>query len=442
MNILNTIDDALNSWLSLFQSKQTVWVAYSGGVDSHVLLHALVQLRNKRSKFHLKAIHIHHGLLPKADDWLEHCQSVCNILNVDIVDFKLQLKPQSGDSIEAIARQARYQKFSQTIEKDEIIVTAHHADDQAETFLLQLFRGAGLKGLSSIAVKMPFDSGTILRPFLHVSRDDILVYAKAHHLIWIEDDSNTNTRFLRNFLRREAIPLLKTKWPHFDKTLVRAATHITEADKLLSEFIGQDVAKVVKEDGSISLEKLKNFSFIRQKNILRYWVYENNFLLPQEKQLNHVFKDVIDAREDAIPCVCWDGAEVRRYQNHLYLMKPLLPMDATMSFQWNYQQPLEFPHDLGTLIPKVKKGQGMKLSKLPKSLTVSFRQGGEVIELQGRKGRQDLKKLFQEWKIPPWMRDCIPLIYVNNELVCVVGYAISRQCQTMPDDLGLNVLIC
>ncbi len=436
------IADTINQFLDKCQKRSRIIIAYSGGVDSHVLLHALSSCQ-KEYRLNLLAVHIHHGLLQGADDWALHCEQVCSKLDVPYQLIKVNVNSKKGESVEAQARQARYNAFSTLMKHDDLLVVAHHQDDQAETFLLQLLRGAGLKGLSSMPVLSKFVIGNIARPFLAVPRAEILSYAEKNNLSWIEDNSNHDLRFDRNFVRHEVVPLLFSRWPGLSKTISRATKHIADANQLLETFAAQDfVSTQGKNPETLSVEKLQQLSMLRQKNILRYWIDRQGFLMPNEKHLDHVITDVMNAGQDSKPCVSWGDAEIRRHQDDIYVMKPIEPIDSSISLKWNYKQPLKLPGELGTLIPELQLGYGIDFGLLTEDLEVCFRKGGETCRLPGRTGTHLLKKLFQEWHVPIWLRDRIPLIFHQGDLIAVVGYAVSADYAASTKQKGLVVKRC
>ena len=292
-----------------------VWAAYSGGVDSQVLLHTLVYLRQCYS-FELRAVHIHHGLNPKADEWQQHCESVCQNLNVELTTHRLDLSS-SHDNIEARARECRYEYFAALLQENDVLCTAHHQDDQAETVLLQLVRGAGPKGLSAMPAESSLGAGKLIRPLLNISREELLAYAKENHLTWIEDESNQNTRFSRNFMRQEVLPLLKARWPSVAETISRSARHCAETEKLLESFIEPLFKSCLLENNALSLIPLKKLMPLQQKHVFRQWLFHCGFFSPNERKLENCLRVFLTARQDRHPMVTWGNVIVRRYRNEL-----------------------------------------------------------------------------------------------------------------------------
>jgi tRNA(Ile)-lysidine synthase len=291
------------------------WIAYSGGLDSSVLLHILMQLRQEKH-FALKAVHIHHGLHPKANEWQHHCEVVCREGNIELCVHTIDLSD-SHENIEARARECRYAYFSSLLEKEDVLCTAHHQDDQAETFLLQLMRGAGPKGLSAMPVETILGEGKLIRPLLNMSRDELLVYAQQNNISWVEDDSNKNTRFSRNFMRQEVLPLLKSRWPSVAATISRSAKHCAETQELLEAFIAPLFHECLLENKALSLIALKKLTPIQQKHIFRHWLFYGGFSSPNELKLQNCLRVFLTARRDRHPMVTWGNVVVRRYRDEL-----------------------------------------------------------------------------------------------------------------------------
>jgi len=400
-------------------------VGYSGGVDSHVLLHALSSLRTDFLSLNIRACYIHHGLLKEADAWEEHCRKTCNELNLPFESISVTVSQKKGESLEAQAREARYQAFKSIIKPGEYLCLAQHQDDQVETFLLQLFRGAGIKGLSAMPARARFGEGFLLRPFLRASKETMLEYANKHHLDFCEDPSNQDVRFDRNFLRHKILPQLKKRWPGMSKTITRSAQHCADANSLLHEFMQQTFSEISSDDDCLSLAKIQDLNVSRKKQVLRLWLNEHLSQLPSEKQLEQILGRLIDAKADATPEVKLGQKVLRRFRNTLYITDEIIDISENWESVWNLTEPLCLPGNLGELVA-LSKTNGFGLRQDIASVTVRFRQGGERCRLSGRGQSQRLKNLFQEWNIPPWERSRIPLLYVGDELALVVGHAICE----------------
>lgn len=395
-------------------------IGFSGGIDSTVLLHQLVQLRKQHPEIELRAIYINHQLSANAENWSLHCAKICQDWAVEFEAVSVNAKPTFGESPEAAARNARYRVFFDRLQPEEYLLTAHNADDQAETVILQCLRGAGPKGLAAMPEKTEFTVGFHARPLLHYSREDIEAYAEKHQLTWIEDESNQNLKFDRNYLRNTVMPLIKQRWPKLAMTIGRTARHCAEATSLLEEMGINDLIACQTDDDVISINALKKLSYSRQKNVIRTWLIENKFAPLDNKKMDELLKVFLSAREDQQPLLSWENVEARRHKDKLFFMNTLISHDASEVIQWDMRNKLTLPHGLGVLDPK-----DFDISE-HNNVTVRFRQGGEVCKPVGRHETHTLKHLFQEWDVPAWYRDRVPLIYVGDEIAYVVGYC---QCK-------------
>lgn len=411
--------------LNSFSPNQTVWIAYSGGLDSHVLLHALI---SHYPHLRLGAIHIHHGLSPFADDWAAHCEQVCQELRVKYEQINVDAHPKSGESPEEAARNARYDAFMNKIAPGDYLLTGHHQDDQAETVLLQLFRGTGIKGLAGMSIYSPLAQGLLVRPLLAFKREELLMYARENHLKWIEDESNENPRFDRNFIRHSVLPLIQKRWPGITSLLSQTATHCAEANEVLDALAKEDLNVLSSRLPPLSIKNLLSLSQARRKNVLRYWFQTQGLAIPNAKHLEQLEQTVLLAKPDANPKLCWGNVEIRRYRDDLYIFKN--PPDSLTRVS-----PL-FQSGEKTIIWKKESGQGLSPALDPASLQIRYRVGGERFHPLGRQGSHPLKKLLQEWGIPPWERDKIPLLYHGDILVCVIGYCVSSTFAAKPDEEG------
>lgn len=362
------------------------WVAFSGGLDSHVLLHFL---KTEFPELAIQAIHINHQLLPQAVSWEKHCKLICHKLNIPLKIIRVKIHKKPGKSLEALAREARYAAFKKNLKPSDILFTAHHQDDQAETVLLQLFRGAGLRGVSAMPAVLKLDTILVLRPFLNFTRENLLSYARENKLHWIEDPSNQNNHFDRNYLRNTIFPELKKRWPEITKTLNRFAKHCAEQEKLLSHQAGEI------HEG-------------HEKNIIRQLILKNKLDLPSEKVLNEIVK-IYHTPADKNPIVRWGNNQCRKFKHQLYFSK--IPQKNT---------PLLTPKNI-TWLKKY-----LPYDITDKNIVIKYRTGGEKILLNNQLHHKSLKNLFQEWGIPPWERDKIPLIYYKNKLIAITGYIIGK----------------
>lgn len=400
-------------------------VAYSGGLDSHLLLH----LCARASELPVRAVHIHHGLQNQADHWSIHCAEVCAALNVPFKTIHVDARKNPGESPEETARKARYRALKSELQAGDCLLTAHHQDDQSETVLLQLFRGAGVAGLAAMPLMHSTDHALHARPLLSFSRQEIRDYANEIGLQWIEDPSNTDTDFDRNLLRQTIIPVIKKRWPQLGDSLSKVASQQQDVLEIIEAMAVIDLSAIISPPHhSLDITGLTALSQARQLNILRYWLLRYADDAPTANVLHQIIQTVLPAAADARPEVCWGQSEIRRYQGQLYCLSRS-DHDASTVLTWNPGEKLV----LASLWLELQAGQGylqgLKPDLLDKVLTVRFRQGGEKIRPAGRKCTHSLKKLMQERAIPPWERARIPLLYLEDELVCVYGYWIAEGYQ-------------
>ncbi|HEU5281687.1 MAG TPA: tRNA lysidine(34) synthetase TilS [Gammaproteobacteria bacterium] len=423
---------ALRGWCQRLGADRTYWLAYSGGLDSAVLLHLATQL----PEFHFKVIHIHHGINPKADDWALHAEAKAKAAGFAFVCERLGLSQTKGESLEAEARERRYQALAKHLQTNEVIFTAHHQDDQAETLLLQLTRGAGLPGLAAMPAQKPFHAGVLVRPLLNANRADLLSVAAQAGLSWVEDDSNLCTNYTRNFLRHHILPTLKARWPSITKTLARSAEHCAETQALLSHLLSQPLkATQGTLPNTLSVSALNAHSPALQKAFIREWVMQAGHEMPSTKKLDTILTTVLTAAWDKSACVSFGEVSVRRHKDNLHLVLNNTP-DLNFSREWVLGTPLVLPDQTQL---KTEARQGVGFSSRFHTLTVKYRTGGEKIALPGR-GRQSLKNLFQTWGVLPWERNGWPLLFDGEVLVGVVGWVYDENYLAKPGEPGLAVI--
>lgn len=416
------------------------WVAFSGGLDSTVLLHSLATIRDHISAS-VEAIHVDHGWSEQSILWSQQCALQAETLGIACNVVKVDAKPLSGESPEAAARHARYGAFASLIGEGDILLTAHHQGDQGETLLLQLFRGAGPKGLAAMPTMAPFASGDLLRPLLGFTQASLRAYAEQHALSWIDDPSNFDVGYDRNYLRHEVLPVLEERWPSLMPVLSRSASHFAESAHLLDVLAAQDLALAKGgQPGTLSIDYLRKMERARSRNLIRFWLRQQSLPLPDSARLQRIVSEVLNARQDAMPLVDWSGCEVRRYRDDLFSMSPLEAIPADYSVQWDMQQPLILPGKLGQLDAVSSKGQGLKADLCEQNtLSVKFRVGGERCQPRGRQHSHSLKNLLQEQGIPPWQRDRMPLLAVEGVLAHVASLWDCEPFVTMADEAGIIV---
>ena len=418
-----------------YTSSKEFYVAYSGGVDSHVLLHLMCQIQLQHPDISVKAYHINHGLQDESAIWAKHCVMTCKNLGIPckVVNVKVRLGKQL--SLEDQARRARYVVWNRILPAKAVLLTAHNKNDQVETVLLQLLRGAGPIGLASMPQIKDFGRGHHMRPLIGIAREDILAYAKQHHLHWVEDKSNFGIRFARNYLRHEVIPQITQRWPSALKTISRSASHCAETRHLLDDLAKQDLLAIRKGTNSLLISKLKELSYSRQRNVLRFWFLENDVSLPNTKRLMEIQRAILQSRPDAQPVVHWNGFEVRRFQSCIFVMRQLPEFDPNWAKNWDYRHAIVLPENLGYLQAVQTRHQGIRKPDNTTIVSIRFRTGGELFQAYERL-RRPLKKYLNEWGVPPWERSRIPLVYYNDELVAVIGYATAKRFQTEKGELG------
>ena len=376
LSLLDVVEKGFVSLSASHKKMKSMTVALSGGIDSVVLLHLLHQLQ-KRQNFSLKASHVHHGLSKNADKWVKFCEKLCTNLSIPLNVNYVILPQKKPLGIEGEARQLRYEKLLQA--KTDLVVLAHHEDDQAETFLLQLIRGAGVKGLSSMA---HFDGTRCLwRPLLNTSRIDIERYAKKHKLKWIEDESNQNIDFDRNFIRSKVLPKLKNRFNHIIKVISRSSSHLAEAQHLLDDLAQIDLKNHLKSDNykhKLQVKTIEKLSNARAKNVLRFWLEFNNQTMPSKDLLDELLRQVLTAKKDAtIKIHLSKNDEIRRYQDEIYIVPKDIKRQKDYEIIWAGESEIILPNGQKLKFKKVK-GRGINLKFLDdKKLKIRNRQGGE-----------------------------------------------------------------
>jgi tRNA(Ile)-lysidine synthase len=418
-------------------------VAYSGGVDSHVLLHALWVLRAGHH-FSLSAVHIDHDLQPASAEWGRHCARTCSALEVQYEVKRVKVDGVADEGLEAAARRARYAALAAVLAPGDILVTAHHGDDQAETVLLQLLRGTGIAGLAAMPAQSVLGPGQIVRPLLGFSRAALHAYAQKQQLAWIEDPSNRALHLRRNYLRAEILPRLARHWPAYASLLARTARHAAEAMGLLDEVAETDLVAcrhaVAHSPQALSIKALLTLSAARQRNLLRYWLRRQGFLAPATSQLEEVLAQAQTAPRSQRARVCWPGTEVWRYRDLLVAMPALHAPDPALDVAWDLRAPVNLP-GIGRLHAVPIPGQGLSWARLNgKCLHIRLRSGGETLLLPGRGHHHALKKLLQDEGVPPWLRARLPLLYADQELAAVADRWVCAPYQAGDGEEGLKIV--
>lgn len=405
-------------------------VGFSGGLDSHVLLVVASLWCAAHPGAALRAVTIDHGLQKDSALWSEHCAGVCKRLGVAFEGLTVDVDTGSGLSPEEAARNARYQALTSSLSAGEFLLTAHHADDQAETVLLQLLRGAGVRGLAAMPEKRSRGCGFQVRPFLSVTRESLYELACLLDLQWIEDPSNKDERFDRNFLRSSIMPLLRERWPSMAVNLARSASHCSKAALLNRELAGVDLGAASNEQ-VLPLSTLEGLDHLRRKNALRVWVERHGYQPPSTAQLERIDADLVCGSAESAGHVSFGRAQIRRYSAQLYLAQRSCFEDVPSFFyEWSSRRKDLIISETGQVLGAAD----LDLPWLPDDqlLIVRNRVGGERIRLQGHKNSTSVKALLQQNRIPPWQRNRLPLIYWNDCLIGIAGIGFSGKPAIFP----------
>jgi tRNA(Ile)-lysidine synthase len=406
-------------------------IALSGGLDSAVLAHALAVTRRRHGKS-LLAVHVDHQLHPESGSWNEHCRRLADALGIQFVAETVSVDTDAGIGIEAAARAARYDALALHAGERDWLLSAHHRNDQAETLLLNLMRGSGPSGLAGIGLLTQFAGGWLARPFIDVSRAALEAYAAEYDLRWVDDPSNADLRFDRNYLRHDVIPALEQRWPGVVERLARSAELASEAASLLDELAATDLQSIGDRAARIDIAGLLTLSNARQRNLLRHAVRQAGLPAPGAARLATVLESVLQAREDAQPRVAWQGAEARRYRGKLYLLPPLGELPWPPEGRPLTGSPLWLGPGMGVLRPVPGAPRGLSSATVGRGLSIRMREGGEQIKPVGQEHTKKLKKLLQEEGVVPWMRERLPLIYADEKLVAVADLWIAADAASEP----------
>lgn len=413
-------------------------LALSGGVDSVALLAILVELAGP-ARFSLRAVHVNHAISPNASAWAEFCLRACTRFGVPLKVEPVDIGPYRSLGLEAAARRARYEALAR--EDADFIVLAQHRDDQAETLLLQLLRGAGVAGLAAMPERraLPGSRAVLLRPLLGVPRAAIEQFARDRGLSWIDDESNTDVARQRNFLRHEVMPLLKRRFPAADRTIARAAAHLAESRTLQDDLARMDLGPADRREG-IAVSMLRELGGARAKNAIRFRCADLGVPALGTARLDELWRQLNAAAEDANPRMSVPGWEFRRYRGRLYIERRPSPVTGFLSERWQGEPVLPLLALHGMLRFKPEEGRGVSVEKLRGGeVAVRLRRGGERLQPDCRRPRRTLKNLFQERGIPPWRRDRHPLIYCGDALVSVPGVGDDCRWQAASGEPGLIV---
>lgn len=430
--------DAIAAKIATEKLRNGIAIAYSGGLDSTVLLDLAINYC-RRLQLPLSAFHVHHGLSPNADSWLAHCQATCVAADVAFQYERIHVATDTGDGIEASARVGRYLAMGRFSQRAgiQLILTAHHQDDQAETLLMQMLRGSGVAGMSGMdafnrAPKLFGHSDVMLgRPILTEKRSALEAYAHERGLRYIEDESNFDHRYLRNAIRHKVMPVLQELSPGYVERMARSAQHFQSAQHLLTEVAEQDFAACSVENG-LSIEAMQRLSQARKDNLFRYWFLKAGLRMPTTARLKEMQNQLFDGREDARITVNHDHVAIHRYKNTVSLSDRgetvLLPGEITV-FTWDGQDHLHFPRFSGSLYFD-KKDSGLDAAWFrQQQLSLHLRRGGERLKLAENRPTRDMKSHYQSLKIPFWRREKLPFLSVGKDLLFAAEVGMqSRFC--------------
>lgn len=429
---------------------ESIWVAFSGGLDSTVLLHSLVQLKPAQS---IVPVHVNHRLSPHAGDWQRHCAELCAAWGLDLRTESVTVI-EAGRGLEDAAREVRYQVFADCLSDGGVLFTGHHADDQMETLLLRLQRGSGPRGLAAMARQRTLGAGLLVRPLLPIKRVELEAYARRHQLNWIEDESNLELRFDRNYLRHRVLPAIQERWPEGHKRWQQSIELCAESESLLQDLatLDLDSARERPEWGgaSLELEALQGLSRARRLNLLRHWLRTLHCPLPSLQQLQQINIQLIEGREDARAQVCWQQMKACRFRNRFYILHDTQPIEYPSAPAALTMNPSELKSGSVVEIPMPAGGFlrmhystsgeiGERLKADLPDLQLRWRRGGERCQPSGRDHSQTLKRLLQEADLEPWWRPLLPLVYSGEQLAAAGDLWICRGYVAAADEPGYRL---
>lgn len=408
-------------------------VAFSGGPDSTALLHALAQLTEARARG-LRALHVDHGLHAESAAWAEHCATFCRTLDIPLTTVRVQVDDSRGEGAEAAARRARYAAFAEHVRDGEWLALAHHRDDQIETILLKLLRGAGPEGLGGMRALRPFAPGFLWRPLLETPRKSLHKYLTKHKIHCVDDPANHDGRFARNVLRTEILPRIARHWPHAQASIL----HTAQLCRAAADYIEGDVRAVLaslrREGDTLDASGWLKLPDALRAPVLDTWLHAHGLDHPPDASRAELERQAADAASDSVPVLAWADTEIRIWDGRLHAMAQLSTLPEGWQSQWE-GMPLALPEGCGTLslggVPSGAKG-----AHFDQPLQVRLRRGGERIKPAGDPHTRELRDLFQQARIAPWLRARCPLIYENDELIAVADLWISERGKTVFDARG------
>ncbi|MCU4137101.1 tRNA lysidine(34) synthetase TilS [Buchnera aphidicola (Sitobion miscanthi)] len=397
--------------------KQSFLIAYSGGLDSTVLLYQLIEI-SKKFYINIRAIHINHNLTSLSRKWTEHCKKICDINHIPLIIENIEIDNKKNN-LEEKLRIKRYNIIYNHLFSNEILLTGHHMNDQCETLILSLKRGSGPTGLSSMSFETLLGNKKIIRPFLKKTKKELLFWAKKKQLCWIEDFSNLNIDYDRNFIRKKIIPLLEKRWPYFLNNCFRTTKICQKETRLLNYFLHEKIHDYIQYDNSLNIENFKNTTKEICTALIRHWISLKKIKMPSYKNIQCIYQQMIFSKTDASPKIILGKHEIRRYRKSLYFIKTQSNLRNTLLFWHNTKINLTLPNDLGNLIEDTN-GITIPAPENNELINIRFQYEGYVLIL-GRNKKRKIKKIWQEKKIPPWLRNQIPLLFYNNSFISALG---------------------
>ncbi len=421
----------------------SILVGLSGGVDSVVLLHVLAQLA-PRFSWKLSALHVHHGISPHADEWAAFCEKLCTRHDLPLHLEHVDIEPLRHLGVEAAARELRHSALAG--QQVDFIALAHHQDDQAETLLLQLLRGSGAKGAAAMPMLQAGRGGpALVRPLLDIARETLIAYAQQHELQWVEDESNEDSSYPRNFLRHRVLPVLQQRFPTYRETLARSARHFAEAAELMETLAELDAdgfafpsARSGRADEPLlAISSLQTLGLVRSKNLLRYLLHCRGVSMPDHRRMEEMLRQLLTSRADGQVCVSWSNWEVRSFRNRVYVCPSLPNPDTGLNIPWRGEKAVELPQLGGVLRFDDSLGEGISLARLNiASASIRLRSGEERLRPDATRPERSLQYLFQEHDVPPWQRVRWPLLYCGETLVAIPGISTAVEFRAKSGETG------
>jgi tRNA(Ile)-lysidine synthase len=402
-------------------------VAFSGGEDSTALLTLLAATPALHPR--LRAMHIDHGLHAQSRSWVSICRATCRTLHLPFASRRLSLAPRRGESLEALARAARYAALTAALGPGEVLLTAHHLEDQLETVLLQLLRGAGVPGLAAMPAVMPLGRGFLARPLLDVPRAQLRAWVRSHGLRCVADPSNTDDRYDRNYLRHQVLPPIVQRWPAAARTVARSARHMAAAQELLDERARADVGRAA-DGAALSVAALRALPVARRRNALRFWIAASGRLVPDAPRLEEIAVRLLAARAGANPSVRWGPHQVQRQLGRLTLHEvPAAMPPYELTWDARRTRRLTLPGGRGRLELVLSAHGLIDAARLPAQLTVRTRRGGERLRPRAGGPSRTLKSLLQNERIALSERQQLPLLFAGEQLVAAGDLWVDARCQ-------------